>query len=330
MERLACASARSGAGCGRAMAGCGSRDNGIQWIALPFAEGQSGFSGWSGGANSVKLAAARTAVADLGGKVRVLAAGAVLQAEAAAKRARWEVTVIGFGSLIAVILITFITFGSLRPILLVTLSLTIGCAAALSVTQLVFGQVHLLTTVFGASLVGVAEDYGIHYFAARQGQPVEQRWEQLRQISPGLWLALATSGIAYLALGIAPFPGLRQIAVFSVVGLTAAFLTVLCWFPWLDRKTLKQTRFALRFAASLDQWPRWPQGIRGILLAIASLAVLATGLVRLHDVDDIRTLQNAPPALINEQIEVGRILGLASPAQVFLVSGAGQRRTAAA
>ncbi|MEJ0098398.1 MAG: hypothetical protein WDO12_01055 [Pseudomonadota bacterium] len=297
-------------------------DNGIQWIALPFGESESGFSGWSAGGSSLKLAAARAAVARLGGHAQVLAAGAVLQAEAAAKRARWEVSVIGFGSLIAVILITFITFGSLRPILLVTLSLTIGCAAALSVTQLVFGQVHLLTTVFGASLVGVAEDYGIHYFAARQGQPVEQRWEQLRQISPGLWLALATSGIAYLALGVAPFPGLRQIAVFSVVGLTAAFLTVLCWFPWLDRKPLKQTRFAARFAASLDKWPRWPHGRKGIVLAIVGLAVLATGLVRLREVDDIRTLQNAPAAMINEQIQVGRILGLASPAQVFLVSGA--------
>lgn len=297
-------------------------DGGIEWIALPFAEKQNAFSGWSAAVNSQRLAAARAAVAGLGGDVRVLAAGSVLQAEAAAKRAQWEVTVIGFGSLIAVILLTFITFGSLRPILLVTLSLTIGCAAALSVTQLVFGEVHLLTTVFGASLVGVAEDYGIHYFAARQGQPVERRWEQLRQISPGLWLALATSGIAYLALGLAPFPGIRQIAVFSCVGLTAAFLTVLCWFPWLDRKPLRMTGFADRFARSLEKWPRWPDGWKGVALALGSIALLASGLVRLHNVDDIRTLQNSPPRLLAEQIEVGRILGLASPAQVFLVRGA--------
>jgi predicted exporter len=294
---------------------------GLQWIALPFKETESAFSSWQSGTNSARLAVARERVTALGGDARVMAAGAVLQAEAAAARARKEVSVIGTGSLLAVILLTLVTFGSLRPILLVTLSLVIGCAAALSVTQLLFGQVHLLTLVFGASLVGVAEDYGIHYFAARQGRPVEQRWEQLRQISPGLWLALATSGIAYLALGLAPFPGLRQIAVFSCVGLTAAFLTVLCWFPWLDTRPLRMTGFARAFGRSLDAWPRWPGGWKGLALGVVGLALLLSGLLRLRTVDDIRTLQNVPKQMLAEQLEVGRTLGLSSPAQVFLVHG---------
>ena len=48
---------------------------------------------------------------------------------------------------------------SLSIALLASASLLIGCAAGLSATVLVFGQVHLLTLVFGASLVGVAEDF---------------------------------------------------------------------------------------------------------------------------------------------------------------------------
>ncbi|MGC4027642.1 MAG: hypothetical protein QM696_02035 [Steroidobacteraceae bacterium] len=296
-------------------------DADIQWVALPFTEAGSGFSTWNAGTNSKLLAEARAKVQEQDPGVRVLAAGTTLFAEAAADRATFEMSVIGTGSLLAVVLLTFVTFGSLRPILLVTLSLTIGCAAALSVTDLVFGRVHLLTTVFGASLIGVAEDYGIHYFAARQGTPVDQRWEQLRRIAPGLWLALATSGIAYLALGLAPFPGLRQIAVFSCVGLLAAFLTVLCWFPWLDRKPLRATRFAVAFARSLDGWPRWPAGLKGWLLGLLGIAVMLPGVLRLHTVDDLRLLQNAPPDLLAEQLEAGRILGLASPAQFFLVSG---------
>lgn len=301
-------------------------EGGLQWVALPFAEGASGFAAWSGGENTERLAAVRQRLAGLPGEPRLLAAGTVLQAEAAAKRATFEVSVIGTGSLVAVILLTWLTFGSLRPILLVTLSLTLGCAAALAVTDLLFGRVHVLTMVFGASLIGVAEDYGIHYFAARQGQPVDRRWRQLREILPGLWLALATSGIAYLALGLAPFPGLRQIAVFSCVGLAAAFLTVLCWFPWLDVKPLRTTRFATRFAGTLARWPRFPRGTRGLLLALLAVAAFATGWWRLHAVDDVRLLQNVPPALLDEQIQVGRILGLASPAQAYLVSGDSEER----
>ncbi len=66
-------------------------DGGIEWIALPFAEAAIGlFQLEQAGENSRRLAAARAAVAALGAEVRVVGAGAVLQAEAAAQRARWK------------------------------------------------------------------------------------------------------------------------------------------------------------------------------------------------------------------------------------------------
>ena len=70
----------------------------------------------------------------------------------------------------------------------------------------------MLTLVFGASLVGVAEDYGIHYFATRQSQPRTEPSAMMRHLMPGMALALFTSVLAYMALGAAPFPGLRQMA----------------------------------------------------------------------------------------------------------------------
>ncbi len=115
-------------------------------------------------------------------------------------QANREVNTIGWGSLAAVLLLVWLAFRSLRPLLLVALSLLVGCAVAMTVTVLVFGKVHLLTLIFGASLVGVAEDYGIHWFASRQGVASERRWSLLRHLLPGLWLALLTSAMAYLAL----------------------------------------------------------------------------------------------------------------------------------
>jgi predicted exporter len=206
---------------------------------------------------------------------------------------------------------------------LVALSLLVGCAAALSVTAWVFGQVHLITLVFGASLVGVAEDYGIHYFASRQGQPWAQPRGLLRELLPGLLLALLTSVLAYLAMGMAPFPGLRQMAVFSSVGLLAAMLTVVCWFPWLDRGVVGSSRFAVAVSASLQRWPRL--AVSGRACAVyAVLAVLcALGLMQLRTNDDVRQLQNSPPELLASQRQLSSLLGVASPAQFFLVRGAG-------
>jgi predicted exporter len=295
--------------------------DGRHWVLLNFERQGAVFSASGDTPLAEALERARREARQIAPDSRVLAAGVPLHAESAAARANQEVSVIGVGSLLAVLLLVWLTFRSLRPIVLVGLSLLIGCAAALSATVLIFGQVHLLTLVFGASLVGVAEDYGFHYFAARQGQAVAERWSVLRHLLPGLTLALLTSALAYLALGLAPFPGLRQMAVFSAVGLTAAFLTVVCWFPLFDRRELHLTGFANRCAASLTHWPRWQANGKGMLWASVAAAFIAAGLYQLRSQDDLRQLQSSPPALIADQVEIGRLLALPSPAQFYLIEG---------
>lgn len=253
--------------------------------------------------------------------LEILHAGVPLHAEAAAVQANQEINTIGWGSLAAVLLLVWLAFRSLRPILLVATSLLIGCGVALAVTVMVFGNVHVLTLVFGASLIGVAEDYGIHWFASRQAAPVNRRWALLRYLLPGLCLALLTSALAYLSLGLAPFPGLRQMALFSVVGLTAAFVTVIFWFPWLDGGDIRQTRFSLWLGNTLEGWPRL-HGKRSVVLFVGIiLLVSCIGIARLESDDNLRSLQSSPPALMAEQARLGQLLGMPSPAQFYLVQG---------
>lgn len=261
-------------------------------------------------------ASARTSAPD----VQVLFAGVPLHAEAAAVRASWEMNTIGLGSLLAVVVLMWLAFRSPLPTLLVALSLLIGTAAGVAVTVWLFGSIHLLTLVFGASLVGVAEDYGIHYFACRQGQERRSSFGLMRYLMPGLFLAWVTSAVAYLALGAAPLPGLRQMAVFSTAGLAAAFATVACWFPWLDRGPRPISRFGRFVGNSLVHWPR----LGGRASLGLTLAVMVLGLVllpRLPFRDDLRSLQSSPESLVAQQKQVSRLLGLASPAQFFLVRG---------
>lgn len=252
---------------------------------------------------------------------QMLLAGVPLHAEAAATQAHGEINTIGWCSLAGVLLLAWLAFRSVRPVALVGLSLLVGTAVALSVTALFFDQVHLLTLVFGASLVGVAEDYGIHYFAARQGEPDRTPHALMRALQPALWLALGTSVIAYVALGAAAFPGLRQMALFSVVGLAAAMLTVVCWFPWLDRGQVPQSRIAHRIGQTLNVWPRWRAASWGsaLLCALMAAGIWLVGGVNIQD--DVRQLQNGNPSLIAQQRQVGEMLGLPSPAQFYLVKG---------
>jgi predicted exporter len=261
--------------------------------------------------------AARGAVPD----VQVVTAGLPLFAEAAAVRASHEINTVGWGSLAAVLLLAWLAFRGVTPIALTALSLVVGTAAAVSVTAWIFGELHLITLVFGASLVGVAEDYGIHYFASRQAQPWVQPRSMMRSLLPGLVLALATSVLAYLALGLAPFPGLRQMAVFSAAGLLGAFITAACWFPFLDRGRPRESAFAAAIARSLDRWPRALPSWRLVLVVSVIALLCVAGIARVRVLDDVRHWQGSPAQVLESQMRVGKLLGVPSVAQFYLVRG---------
>ncbi|MBQ0933970.1 MMPL family transporter [Ideonella paludis] len=255
--------------------------------------------------------------------LKVLRGGVPLHAEAAAAQAHGEVNTIGWGSLAAVMGLMWLAFRSLKPLALTAASLLIGVAVATSMTILCFGEIHLVTLIFGSSLIGVAEDYGIHYFSARQAQPRVPSPRLMHSLLPGLLLALATSVLGYLVLGLAPFPGLRQMAVFSATGLVATFITAWAWFPGLDRGAApRATALATRVAASLPHWPRWRATKVGWGAAVLMLAVLGAGALTLRAQDDLRQLQSGAPERLQEQRQLSSLLGLPSPLQWFLVTGA--------
>jgi predicted exporter len=134
---------------------------------------------------------------------------------------------------------------------------------------------------------------------------------------------VVTTVIGYMALALTPFPGLRQMALFSAVGLVFAWLTVVVWFPALARfNTLKEPLTARGYAAASARWPLLRFDRRTLLAAVPFLAFVAFGLSRLGVRDDIRSLQNPPNKLIDDQIKASKLLDAPAPAQFFIVRGA--------
>ncbi|THU02585.1 hypothetical protein E9531_07890 [Lampropedia puyangensis] len=258
--------------------------------------------------------------------IKWLFAGIPLLAEDGAADGYAEMNTIGLGSFIAVIVLTLLAFFALRPIALISLSLAIGCAAGVWATVAVFGEIHVLTIVFGASLVGVAEDFGIHYFASRLQPSAASRWVLMRRLLPGLFMALITSVIGYAVLAIVPFPGLRQMAVFSAVGLIAAFITVVCWFPVLDRaKSLHEGAIARALVNSLEHIPALSLR-KALLLSLCVGIVSALAMTQLRVSDDLRSLQPQASELMGQQIEASRLLHLPSMVQFVLVQGSSEQQ----
>jgi len=253
-------------------------------------------------------------------QAKLLRAGVVLHAAAAARQAQSEMRLIGLGSLVGALFLIGFVFQSARALRLIVVSLLSGALAALGATLLIFERLHLTTLVFGASLIGVAVDYAILVFAQHLGN-TEPVWDRFRRLLPTLSMVLLTPALAYFALALTPFPGLKQMAVFAVCGIFGAWASVVCFYPYLLPASLPLPKNADPLKRLLGRWPRWKNDGVAWTVALLLVAVTAFGIARLRANDDIRALFSGEAALIDEQQQVSEVLHLPSPAQMFLVSG---------
>jgi predicted exporter len=265
------------------------------------------------------LARAQQVAQQTAPNIKIISAGMVLHAAAAGAQASREMSTIGLGSVLGILLLMWLTFRSLKPILLIGLSLIVGCLGALTVCYFIFGQIHLLTLVFGASLIGVAQDYALYFLCSS----LLVKESVLQRTLPGLCLTLIAALLGYLGLALTPFPGLQQMAIFSGSGLLFAWLSVICWFPVLVKpQMLKTTRLADNYNSSRTAWPVFNKNKFTLITALLFLIIIIVGLSRLTISDDIRALQKSPPQLINDQLALDKLLDTPTPAQFYLVRGA--------
>lgn len=244
--------------------------------------------------------------------INIISTGVVLHAAAASTQAHHEMSTIALGSIIGIIILMLLVFRSLKPLLLIGLSIAIGLLGAFSICELLLGQIHLLTLVFGASLLGIAQDYGIYYLCSHS----------TKNIWPGLVLTLTAALLGYAGLALTPFPGLQQMALFSGLGLLFAWLTVICWFPILIHSTtITITPLAKKFEATLYRWPRFAFNKKSIFTACLLLVIIMAGLFKLTTSDDIRSLQNPSQTLIHDQLKLSRLLDVPSLMQFYVVRG---------
>ena len=236
--------------------------------------------------------------------------------------AKQEISTVGLGSSAGIIILLLLTFRSLRPLLLSFLAIGSGLFAALVVSVLFFGKIHIITLVFGASLIGVADDYAIHFVCDSFGSKNWQPRQGLRYIFPGLVIGLLTNLLSYAGLVISPFPGLQEVALFSAVGLLVAWLTVVLLFPLLLTGFKPDHKPVIWVCANYWQqhWPVWLLKNRRWLIPVV-LVFIAGGLWQLTPRDDVRLLQSAPAELMITADKIKQLLPVSQENQFFLVSG---------
>jgi predicted exporter len=106
----------------------------------------------------------------------------------------------------------------------------VALIAAILFTSATFGRISAITIGFGAVLLGIAVDYGLHvFFALRRGQadPVES----IKLFAVPETVSWASSVSVFAILLWSNVPIQRQLAIFSIAGVTIALCIAYLWLP---------------------------------------------------------------------------------------------------
>ena len=253
-------------------------------------------------------------------QVELLAASGLLYAASGQQQASREITWVGGGATVGILLLLLLAFRRWR-VLLAFVPVLVGMLFGAVACVAFFGSMHVMTLVLGSSLIGVAVDYPLHYLSKSWSLKPWRSWPALRLTLPGLSLSLATSCIGYLALAFTPFPALTQIAIFSAAGLVGAYLSAVCLLPaLLNGVVLRPAQWPLNVAQFLLNAR---QALLKKVPTPALLALLlmfcAAGLWQLNSKNDIRQWVSAPPQLMTQAQAIARITGYQPTSQFFLV-----------
>ena len=180
----------------------------------------------------------------------------------------WRLSGVSAAGIAALLLLVY---RSPRVLGLTLVPVASGALAGVAAVALGFSAVHGITLGFGVTLIGESVDYAIYLFVQRTSDFRRTVWPTLR-------LGVLTSICGFAALLPSAFPGLAQLGLYSIAGLTAAALVTRFVLPvWLPR--LPAIRDLTDAGRYLERLTRRLRPARGLLL---TLALLAGAVLYLH------------------------------------------------
>lgn len=271
---------------------------------------QTGAVGFDPKAQELAVADIRAAYAAVraSGPGRLVVTGPGAFAVEVAGRTQREASLIGVVDSICFALLLWLAYRSWKAPLLGALPLATAGLAGLAAVALAFDGVHGITVAFGFTLIGVAQDYPIHLFSHQR--PGVSPWASARALWPTLGTGVASTCIAYLTFLVSGVEGLRQLAVFTIVGLGSAALATRFLLPALidpAPRDVARSPGLRRLWSRIERWPRL--GVTGGLLLALGLFAAARLAPGAFWENDLSKLTPVPAASLAQDEALRRELG---------------------
>ena len=244
--------------------------------------------------------------------------------------AQREISIISTIALLIILAIFLYVFRSLLPVLLSMLAILVSLAMATGTALLIFREIHIVTFVFGTTLIGICVDFSIHFFIQRKGNSafkngVEIRSHLLRTIS----ICFISTEICFFVFLLAPFPILKQFSVFSMAGLLSSYLTFFCIYPYLKMPARTPARaggaaLTMRVSPALLRVIK-PVIFAALIITAAMTLVLNSSAMKIEN--NISSLYTMPAFMLESEKKAAQVLDYGSRFWYFIVSGSSPAET---
>ena len=251
-------------------------------------------------------------------KVSFVFSGSPFHSHKSATSAQRQVAAISALSMLAVVVLLLLVFRSARPLLFSVGAITLSAAFGLGTELLVFGQIHILTFVFGTTLIGTCLDYSLHFWTrAYFSQEALLGAQAMKKIFKGLALSFASTEVCYLIMLLAPFALLKQISVFCFAGILSAFATTVLFYPALSVPQKKLSPAMLNGARFV-----FPRHLKKILLFAVAGTCLALALFFRQNLrldNDLRKFYTMSGKHLEDEKLSASVMNRKSGARYFIV-----------
>ena len=166
------------------------------------------------------------------GKNNIYLAGTPIHTYQTSISSSVSINIICFLITVLIIFLTYYYFRSFKILLPIALSILFGFLAGFAISKTIFSTFHIITFLFGTTLIGIGIDYSYHYIFSENFD---------KSFVKDLTLSLLSTMMAFSLLYFLKIDILNQIATFTNAGLAAIYIFILTIYPCI--KFPKSVRF---------------------------------------------------------------------------------------
>ena len=224
-----------------------------------------------------------------------------------ASGAQSEIAIISIVSVLLILIMFFLLCRNFHILWLFAMSLAIATGSAVAALLLFFREIHVLSMIFGTTLIGTCIDYSIHSYMTLARKAEDEEFDLRKKLGKSLTVSFVSTELCYLVLLFSSYGILKQMAVISLVGLLSSYLVAMVLYPrLLTEKMINRASFAAK-----------PEKMISIPLLLPALAIGATILLavqipRLSIRNDITSLYTPSERMLKGEETAGKATGYLS------------------